>query len=299
MGDLTREEDGYTGTFARSSCHQKYSPLRRQGRPSAYDPRRHLQPHHSGAARGYDSRVSERDPRRDVAVPTPELSGAPPPRRRKRDRIRTVVQRVGPSRSFLGDVTAIVVGVCLALWLHSWWEEVRGADEGRTALTALSSEIAVNRVVLDGTADYHVAAEEALRTIAARHDAGEASANPATAIPDGLRPARLQRTAWQTALATDTLDRLDFATLEALARVYTTQEAYDLLAANLLQAVTAANFTGDLHDLERRPQITAALLGAVRDLLGQEEILQAAYRDAEVALASHFEEQQLAADAGP
>ncbi len=164
-----------------------------------------------------------------------------------------------------------VVLIALGVFLGLAGEELRENRENRRLaaemLQRFRTELVTNRETVMSVKDYHVERLAELKTfLAAPVDARDASiVNFA-----GIRPPILERTAWDLALATESLAFVDAELAFALSRTYYFQDLADRLGRSLVDAMyarppteTDTNFFSvlelyysDLTDLE--PGLVAA-----------------------------------------
>jgi hypothetical protein len=145
--------------------------------------------------------------------------------------------RVPRERSLLRialEVLLIATGVFLALLGEAWRESAQHRELAETSLRRFRAEIAANRQALAAVADYHAATRQKL-------EAFLASDRPKTAanfdVPfQGLGPVFFEQTAWDLALATQSLAHIEPELAFALSRAYTVQRGYAAQQSAIVQS---------------------------------------------------------------
>jgi hypothetical protein len=136
------------------------------------------------------------------------------------------------------EVLLIAVGVFLGLAGEQWRESARHREMAEASLRRFRSEIVTNRKAVAAVKDYHVAMKKKLGT----YFAADAKARPGVEVNlRGVEPASFEHTAWDLALATQSLAYIDSALAFALSRVYTIQQGYTELSRGVLQAMYVLN----------------------------------------------------------
>ena len=138
----------------------------------------------------------------------------------------------------------IAVGVFLGLAGEQWRENARHREMAEAALRRFRSEIVTNRTAVANVKDYHVTMKKKL----AAYFAADAKTRPTVQVQlQGVRPAFFEHTAWDLALATQSLAYIDPTLAFGLSRIYTSQQDYAELSRGVLQAMYLAE-----PDQERR-----------------------------------------------
>jgi uncharacterized protein YjeT (DUF2065 family) len=145
--------------------------------------------------------------------------------------------RHGGGRSLLKialEVLLIATGVFLGLAGEQWREHARHREMAAEALRRFRTEVTANRKAAADVKDYHVTLRTSLNT--------HFSADPKTRRTgdvqvQGLRPASFEHTAWDLALATQSLADIDPQVAFALSRIYTTQQGYADMSREILQTM--------------------------------------------------------------
>jgi uncharacterized protein YjeT (DUF2065 family) len=138
------------------------------------------------------------------------------------------------------EVMLIAVGVFLGLAGEQWRESARHREMAEASLRRFRSEIGTNRTAVANVKDYHVTMKKKL----AAYFAADAKTRPKVEVNlRGIQPASFEHTAWDLALATQSLAYIDPALAFALSRIYTTQQGYAELSRGVLQAMHLLNPT--------------------------------------------------------
>jgi hypothetical protein len=185
-------------------------------------------------------------------------------------------------RSFLKltlEVLLIAVGVFLGLAGEQWRESAHHRELAHESLRRFQSEITLNRKSVAAVKDYHVSTQRSL-TAFFKSDVKTRKADDVEIR--GLQPAFFEHTAWDLALATQSLAYIDADLAFSLSRIYSVQQEYDTLSRGILQAMylrtphenleaflSAVNiYYGDVVEIEPKlieiydeitPRLTAAI----------------------------------------
>lgn len=132
------------------------------------------------------------------------------------------------------EVVLITVGVFAALMADQWRERAHERRLAQDALRRFRAEIVANRNAVAAVKDYHVTLNESLRAYL--------SADPKTRSREtvrihGLQPAFFEETAWDLALATQSLSHIDSDLAYRLSRAYGLQRAYGQFTRSIMQAI--------------------------------------------------------------
>jgi hypothetical protein len=130
------------------------------------------------------------------------------------------------------EVVLISTGVFLGLAAEQWRSNAQHRDQARAALQRFKSEIETNRAAVQAVAGYHVQLHEQLKLYL----------NPDTQAAsklrvEGIRPVSFDHTAWDLAIATQSLADIDQTLSFELARLYGQQQTYAGLTGSMLQAM--------------------------------------------------------------
>jgi hypothetical protein len=141
------------------------------------------------------------------------------------------------------EVLLISSGVFLGLMGEQWRENVHRRELAETSLRRFRTEIQTNRKTVADVKDYHVTTKKSV-------DAYLASDAKAKARRDmhlmGVQPASFEHTAWDLALAMQSLAYLEPSLAFSLSRIYRVQQEYGELSRGLLQAMYVRTPTENL-----------------------------------------------------
>jgi hypothetical protein len=132
------------------------------------------------------------------------------------------------------EVALISVGVFLGLAGDQWRENNEHRQQARATLSRLRTEILQNRRAVDSVATYHAKALEGLRRY---FEAGRQERNTADVQLQGLQPVAFGHTAWDLALATQSLAYIPPDLAAGLATIYNAQQNYADLTRGMTQAL--------------------------------------------------------------
>jgi len=159
------------------------------------------------------------------------------------------------------EVLLIATGVFLGLAGEQWRENARHREMAEASLKRFRSEILANRTTVAGVKDYHVTMKKRLDA----YFAADPKTQPKVDVNlRGVQPASFEHTAWDLALATQSLTYIDSSLAFALSRAYTSQQEYMELSRGVLQAMYVVNPT----------QNEPAFLGAVLVYYGDVVLLE-------------------------
>jgi hypothetical protein len=134
----------------------------------------------------------------------------------------------------------IATGVFLGLAGEQWRESAHHREMAEASLRRFRSEIVANRTAVAAVKDYHVTMKKKL----AAYFAADAKTRPKVEVNlHGIQPASFEHTAWDLALATQSLAYIDPSLAFALSRIYTGQQDYTELSRGVLQAMYLLNPT--------------------------------------------------------
>lgn len=153
------------------------------------------------------------------------------------------------------EVVLISIGVFLALLGKQWREHVEHDAQAQASLRRLQAEFVANRSAVAAVKDRHAADLQSIQT----YNNADAATQKRLAWPfTGLHPAFLEYSAWDLALATQSLSCIDPGIAQSIARVYAVQRQLDDLTRDMTQVMYMR--TGDPNP--------RALLGAVAVYFG-------------------------------
>ena len=150
----------------------------------------------------------------------------------------TQVGRQLPSRAsvlkVVLEVGLVAVGVFLGLAGDQWRENAQHREEARASLRRFRDEVSANREAVLRVRDYHA---EKLVAARAYLSAAPSARDQKRFGLRGLEPVSFERTAWDLALATQSLAHIDADVAFALSRLYRAQDAYNHLTGGVTQAM--------------------------------------------------------------
>jgi len=172
----------------------------------------------------------------------------------------------------------IVISIMVALALDEWREDRQDAETVRQALLNFNSEIEQNKARIDDAAPFNRGLYNVLRNRYAEDDI--ATLDEFVNMAESYTPVVLQATAWETALATGSLAKMDYHLVSALSLTYNLQNRYQLATGSGMDALmNPQNLTPD--------QINLAIFNAVRyldDSTSMEAELAAVYSEASAVI---------------
>lgn len=193
----------------------------------------------------------------DVAAPVtrPENTAAPG--------IGAALWQRRPVLRVLVEIALIAAGVFLGLAGDAWREREQKREAARASLRRFRAEIVANREAVAAVRDYHVTTLASVRAYLAKPNA---TRNVADVQVSGLRWVTFEHSAWDIALATQSLAFLDSDIAHSLSRVYSAQQSYTDLTRGMAQAMYLLNrednfdafagaldaFFGDMTHMEPR-----------------------------------------------
>jgi len=142
----------------------------------------------------------------------------------------------------------IVASILFALALDEWQEDREIDQLVDRSMASFEREIKRNQSRIEAVQPYH----EGLQRMLESRIAGEGikSAGEFRNILDAMQPAVLLNSAWQTAVATGALSRMDYEVVAAVSLTYSTQARFDEIYRSGNNALLAPiNFTPDRLDV--------------------------------------------------
>jgi hypothetical protein len=132
------------------------------------------------------------------------------------------------------ELVLIGGGVFLGLAGEQWRENAHNRELAETSLRRFRSEIQANRRAVAAVKDYHAVTFKALNA----YFAADATVRKTLSVRiQGLQPAFFEHTAWDLALATQSLVHMDEALAFNLSRIYNAQTTYAGLTSGITQAM--------------------------------------------------------------
>jgi len=119
----------------------------------------------------------------------------------------------------------ITLSILLALGLDEWRENRETEDTIRQAMSNFLSEIRQNKARVDDAAPFNLGLHD---VIDRRHENGDIRlTSDFIGIMESYSPVVLQSTAWETALATGSLAKMDYALVSTLTNTYGEQRRFE------------------------------------------------------------------------
>ncbi len=174
----------------------------------------------------------------------------------------------------------IVASILVALYLDEWRDDRQDAENIEHALANFVVEIQQNRARVEDAAPFN----RGLRHVLNRRQEVRAIESVATFINiiESYSPVVLQSTAWETAIATGALAKMDYNLVSALSLTYSLQNRYQQISRTGMTLLTSPqNLSEEKLDL--------AVFNAIRYLdgvTGMETELGVVYSEAESVILS-------------
>jgi hypothetical protein len=168
----------------------------------------------------------------------------------------------------------IVVSILVALGLDEWREKREDDETVQQALSNFIREIGQNQSRIDDAAPFN---QGLLNVLISRSEhGGIGSVDEFVNMVESYAPVVLQSTAWETALATGSLAKMDYNLVSALSLTYSLQNRYQVATRTGFAELTSPqNLSEDKLDL--------AIYNSVRylgDITGMETELGVIYGEA-------------------
>jgi hypothetical protein len=132
------------------------------------------------------------------------------------------------------EIALIGTGVFLGLAGEQWRESAQHRELARESLRRFRSEIATNRTAVGNVKDYHVEMRQRIGNFLKANATERKSLNVRMR---GIQPVTFEHTAWDLAIATQSLNYIDRGLAFDLSRVYSAQDDYGVLSRSVLQAM--------------------------------------------------------------
>jgi len=165
----------------------------------------------------------------------------------------------------------IVISILVALGLDEWREKREDAEMARQALSNFISEVQRNQARVIADAPFNKGLLDVLK---GRYEgSGIDNVDEFVIMVESYTPLALQSTAWETALATGSLAKMEYNLVAALSLTYSLQNRYQLATRSGVANLTSPqNLSADKLDL--------AIYNAVRyldDITNMEQELGVVY----------------------
>lgn len=148
----------------------------------------------------------------------------------------------------LFESALITVSILLALALDEWREDNQNQEMIEQAMANFLLEIRQNKARVDDAAPFSRGLGEVLER---RYETGDiASVSEFVSVLESYSPAVLQSSAWETAVATGSLAKMEYGLVTALSLTYNLQERYQQLnQSGISDLVRPQNLSTDALDL--------------------------------------------------
>ena len=168
----------------------------------------------------------------------------------------------------------IVVSILVALGLDSWRQNREDEEFVRTALSNFEIEVRQNKARIDDAAPFN----RGLRIVLSQHyGVGDIdTVDEFVNMVEIYSPAALQSTAWDTALATGSLAKMEYGLVTALSLTYSLQERYDRSTRAGMSDLISPQFLSE-------DTLKLAIYNSIRfldDVTGMEVELEVTYGEA-------------------
>jgi len=168
----------------------------------------------------------------------------------------------------------IVVSILVALGLDSWRQNREDEEFVRTALSNFEIEVRQNKARIDDAAPFN----KGLRVVLSQHyGVGDIdTVDEFVNMVEIYSPAALQSTAWDTALATGSLAKMEYGLVTALSLTYSLQERYDRSTRAGMSDLISPQFLSE-------DTLKLAIYNSIRfldDVTGMEVELEVTYGEA-------------------
>jgi hypothetical protein len=140
------------------------------------------------------------------------------------------------------EIVLIATGVFFGLAGEQWREHAHRRELAQEALRRFRTEIETNRNAVAAVKDYHATMQ---KKITAYLRAKPEARKSMSVELQGIEPAAFEHTAWDLAIATQSLNDIDRDLAFALSRMYAVQQNYDGLSRGILQAMYVRTPTDD------------------------------------------------------
>lgn len=147
---------------------------------------------------------------------------------------------VSHPKSWLGlliEVVLIGLSVFLALMAEQWRVRREHEQDAESSLRYIREEVMVNRDAVKKERDYHEKLSQEINRFLESNSPKTRQAFDATVHFTGVHPVTFERTAWELALASQSLSYLKPPLAYAISRVYTRQQAFQTMENSFLQSV--------------------------------------------------------------
>ena len=177
----------------------------------------------------------------------------------------------------------IVVSILVALGLDEWREDREDDEMVLRALSSFAIEIQQNKVRVEDVAPFNQGLKNVLSSHYVENDI--ATVDEFVIMVESYSPVELHSTAWETALATGSLAKMNYELVSALSLTYSLQSRYMLTNRSGVQELTSPQNLGD-------DKLKLAVYNSIRYLdavTGMEAELSIVYAEALSLLGTELE----------
>ena len=174
----------------------------------------------------------------------------------------------------LFESALIVMSILVALGLDEWRENREDEETVQLALSNFVREIQLNQTSVADSAPFNQGLRSVLRNRYQTDDIG--SVDEFVNMVESFEPAVLQSTAWETALATGSLAKMDYELVSALSLTYSLQNRYLLASRTGMAELTSPQNLSE-------EKLNLAVYNSIRylaDITSMEEELGVIYNEA-------------------
>ncbi len=142
----------------------------------------------------------------------------------------------------------IVISILVALGLDEWRQKREDAETAQQALSNFISEVQQNQARVDDAAPFN---KGLLKVLKRRYEgSGIDTVEEFVIMVESYTPLVLHSTAWETALATGSLAKMEYSLVSALSLTYSLQNRYQLATRSGVANLTSPqNLSADKLDL--------------------------------------------------
>jgi len=174
----------------------------------------------------------------------------------------------------LFESALIVLSILVALGLDEWRENREDEENVQLALSNFASELLQNQARVEDAAPFNQGLRNVLRN---RYQTGDiGSVDEFVNMVESYVPVVLQSAAWETALATGSLAKMDYYLVSALSLTYSLQNRYQLTSRSGMAELTSPQNLSE-------EKLNLALYNSIRyldNITSMEEELGVIYNEA-------------------
>jgi len=174
----------------------------------------------------------------------------------------------------LFESALIVMSILVALGLDEWRENREDEETVQLALSNFVREIQQNQASVEDSAPFNQGLRSVLRNRYQTDDIG--SVDEFVNMVESYAPAVLQSTAWETALATGSLAKMEYELVSALSLTYSLQNRYLMASRSGMAELTSPQNLSE-------EKLNLAVYNSIRylnDITSMEEELGVIYNEA-------------------